>query len=200
MKRFVRAALLATAMTPAAAFADGPDPSQIVVEGLFYNGSGCAAGTVAANLSPDRQAVTLLFDSFDVATDAIRTKICTLNFRMRVPPRWSFALFSVDSRGYASATTNASGYHNLMYRLGGSPLRTLGTIELKGEYNGDYVRHAEIPVQSTQWSSCLSTIQNVGITIQTGVRSGPGGTAMMTVDSLDSELRHQIGLKWKHCP
>ena len=48
-------------MLAASAFADAPD--YVRVRSITSAGSGCPAGSVVQNISQDRQAFTLLFDS-----------------------------------------------------------------------------------------------------------------------------------------
>src|SRR5512134_2701401 len=89
---------LAVALGSAAvAHAAGP----ITVESLTYEGSGCPAGSVALNLSPDRTAFTLLFDAYVVEVGPEtpkkeRARECTVDAVLSAPPGWSWAIVGTD--------------------------------------------------------------------------------------------------------
>src|SRR5256885_1642899 len=78
---------------------DFPDPRQVTIKSISYQGLGCDQGSVAADLSEDAKAFTLLFDSFTVesSVDEPRAqKSCALDLVLKVPAGWAYSLFSLD--------------------------------------------------------------------------------------------------------
>jgi hypothetical protein len=110
---FSLAVVLHTAVAARAA-----DP--ISVQSLTYEGSGCPAGSVATNISPDGLSFTLLFDSYlaEVGPTVPRkrgTRECTVDVLLQAPLGWSWAIVGVDHRGFASLGPGVSGTVNRVF-------------------------------------------------------------------------------------
>lgn len=186
---------------------ESPNHGEISMEGISYQGSGCPAGSVASNLSPDAKAMTLLFDRYIVETQAATrptrfaperktTKVCKVDVRMRVPSGWSFGIFYVDFRGFADLQSNTLGIQRAAYHFGGRKL-LVGDYRLRGEYSDDYFYRYFVPVSSLVWSPCdISKWKDLRINTSITVR---GGLGQMTVDSIDGELTQQYAIAWRRC-
>src|SRR6478735_7372120 len=83
---------------------DAPDEGAVTVESVAYSGDGCPEGSVAAHISPDAEAFTVIFSRFIaevgpvVATTTARRQ-CKLHVKLSVPRGWSYALVGTDFRG-----------------------------------------------------------------------------------------------------
>src|SRR3954470_23164074 len=93
------------AHNPSGGFVD-PPPDKIVIKVATVNGSGCPAGTAAVAVSPDNTAFTVTYSNYlaQVGKGAKPTdfrKNCQLNLVTHVPQGFSYAIASVDYRGYA---------------------------------------------------------------------------------------------------
>jgi len=109
-------ALLSVLAIAASVSAQGPDPSQVYVEGIKYAGSGCPQGTMSQSIAADRQTFTLIFDKH-VATIGNGVPItenrknCQINVGLRFPKGFSFSVFSSQYRGYAQIDKGVHGQH-----------------------------------------------------------------------------------------
>ena len=138
--------------------ADAPDPNSVYVESLQFNGSGCPAGSAVANLSDDRQALTLLFDDFIVdSTESqapVQEKNCNMDLKLNVPEGWTYSLFCVDYRGFAGLDEGATGAHKATFAFSDGRRQDLGSMSLKGPYFDDYSRLVALPVTNLPFSRC----------------------------------------------
>lgn len=203
----MRAILAAIALTAAPAFADAPAPGQFGIENAAFRGTGCRPGTVAWNSSPDARALTLLFSDFVVeagpATQRQMSKVCELDLRLRVPSGWSYALASVDVRGYAQlATQESKGRVHAFYAFGRSPEpELLISQQFKGPYASDYQLHGDAALESLVWSPCGgSRLMRLRTRINAVAPANGSAGALVTVDSVDSEVTQKYALTWKRCP
>jgi hypothetical protein len=182
------------------------DPSQVKVSDLKYNGTGCPAGTVAWDLSTDKQAMTILFDRFIAETTGISTRAldvkrrsCQLTLKLETPAGWTFSLFSLDFRGFAGLDAGATGTQNTTYKLGNSRKVYLGKLELAGPYSDDYARIDDVTLGKLPWSQCSKRKQALVINTSIAVQSVPGAAGLMTVDSVDGSITQSYGIVWKRC-
>lgn len=192
-------ALLAVAGT---AIAD-PNPSQVYIAGIAFAGSGCPAGSVSQMVSPDAKAFTLLFDSYiaeagpGVALSQSR-KNCQIAVDLRFPQGWSYTIFDVDYRGYAKLDPGTIGTQKTTYYFQGSSQQ----ISLQSNYTGpkdnDYHIHDTLGVSALVWSPCGAT-RAVNMNTQVRVSASGGRRALMTTDSIDGQLTHRYGIRWRRC-
>lgn len=189
---------------------EAPDARDIYVESIDYSGNGCPSGSVAINISDDGKAFTVLYDSFYVDFENARnpTRIvvtCNLGISLHVPQGWSYGLFSLDTRGYASLDRGVNGWQSATYRFpsqtGVKPIN-LGAWLGRGPFDDDYHAYKSIPLSSVKWSPCDGRSKllavKTDITLSKGYRS-PRADGIVTVDSQDGELRDQYGLTWRKC-
>jgi uncharacterized protein DUF4360 len=106
------------------------------IESVDYVGTGCA-GTAATGISPDKQAVTSTFSDFVAAagpgTDRdAANRNCLLMMQINVPAGWSYALQSVDYRGFAGLEAGVTASRRAVYLISGSPVHTTPTVRFKG--------------------------------------------------------------------
>lgn len=100
------------AAVPALGQGDTPDPSLVGLTAFSASGSGCPQGTMSADISEDRQAITVAFSSFQVeALGYKKTRSflpavahCLMNLTMAVPKGYAMFLQYIDTRGYLSLT------------------------------------------------------------------------------------------------
>jgi hypothetical protein len=136
----VCAPLLALSLA-SSAFADAPP--YVRVRNISYAGSGCPAGSVAGNTSPDRQAFTLLFDSYIAEVGpgvplSLKRRNCQLNIDLDFPSGWSYTIFTVDYRGYVALERGVKGTQQSSYYFQGQGrTATLKTI-MNGPIDQNY--------------------------------------------------------------
>ena len=180
-------------------------PGQFRIRSLNYGGSGCPAGTVAENISPDLQAFTLIFDSYiaevgpGVALSAKR-KNCQLTFDFDYPNGWSFALLSLDSRGYMALDQGVSGTQQVRFYFQGNALTaTLNTV-FQGPADRDYQIRDTVPTSSLVFSPCgPQRALNVNTSINLSNTFNRNGFGLLTQDSIDGHISQIYSIIWRRC-
>ncbi|MSP19296.1 MAG: DUF4360 domain-containing protein [Bdellovibrionales bacterium] len=181
----------------------GPDPSTVRINGISYAGSGCPAGSVSQNLSEDAKAFTLLFDSYVAETGpgmplSLARKNCQVAVDLRFPQGWSYSLFTVDYRGYARLESGTSGQQVSSYYFQGQSK----TGNLRTTYYGpaerDYQIRDTLGLDALVWSPCGAN-RALNMNTQVRVTAPSQRRALMTIDSIDGELKHIYGMKWRRC-
>lgn len=176
-----------------------PHPGQVHIHGLRHEGTGCPAGSVSHLLSPDAKAFTLLFDEFVVEGGEDRrksNKACSVDVDLHIPPGWSYAIFTLDYRGYARLEDKAQGEQRTTYRFGTKQPVAIGHLKLKGPFDEDYTLRTVTPKPKLSWSGCQGSVRTVRLDTVITVK----GTGFMTLDSADGELKHQYGIAYRKCP
>lgn len=209
--------ILTTSLLGATAIAEIPE--GIYIQSLQANGSGCPAGSFAANVSPDGQTFTILLDNYLAAINMqspMDRKTCQFSVNFKVPNGWTFAITTADYRGFAYAELGTQVAHQALYSFQGSkPLghrwehevkehHSFRPFEIRGPYKDNYTIHQELDNRTAPWSPCNSEeSQTLTITTTLMARSLRGNAnlqAQITLDSIDGSLQSQrYQLAWKRC-
>ena len=96
---------------------EAPNPGEVYIQDITYNGSGCPIGTVAENVSDDNQAFTLTFSDYIAEAGpgvSIRDgrRNCQVTLDLHVPQGWQFSLASFDYRGYVFLDEGMQAVHS----------------------------------------------------------------------------------------
>jgi hypothetical protein len=198
----VCAPLLALAVS-SSAFAEAPP--YVRVRNISYAGSGCPAGSVAGNTSPDRQAFTLLFDSYIAEVGPgiplnQKRKNCQLNIDLDFPSGWSYTIFSVDYRGYVALERNVKGTQQSSYYFQGQGrTATLKTV-MNGPIDQNYQIRDTLGLTATVWSPCgAQRALNINSQLILDNARAPRASGLLTTDSIDGELKLVYGIQWQRC-
>jgi hypothetical protein len=200
LKHIIAAAIFAST---ASAYADAP--SEVRIKSIEYAGSGCPAGSVAENVSTDKQAFTLLFDSFIAEAGPgvplrEKRKNCQLLVDLEFPQGWTYTIASIDHRGYASLEKKVVGIHKASYYFQGQGQS--GTLEtkIKGEKDDDYHLRDLVGLSALVWAPCgARRALNINTQIQVDNSANKRAAGLMTVDSVDGQLTQIFHLKWERC-
>lgn len=209
---FVLAMCLGTLLTTMSSlsFAQSPAPGEIKIKRFTATGTACKKGKIAVNLSPDSQALTLLFDDFIVEAKpnkALDIETCAVRIALDVPTGWTFAIFNVDVRGYVSLERGLEANQKIVLDSAHS-VRERDTMTFVGPYDGDYIHSANIAVTSKDWLPCNRRNNDHNLLVKaSGVikrnrdarRDGLKPIGIMTVDSLDGHLSQTYRLAWSRC-
>lgn len=181
-------------------------PEYVQVRRIDFAGSGCPAGSVAANISPDFKSITVFWDSFiaEVGPDVPlkeKRKNCALAIDLEYPQGWTYSLFSAGLRGYASLDRGVNARIDISYYFQGNQ----STARFKSWFNGpiDQTFHVSdrLGVSSVIWAPCGATralITNYSVSLdKTGNRNGTG---LISVDPFDDNVRSLFDLQWRRCP
>lgn len=192
--------LFAASLSGAATANDVPPLGSISIKNVAHSGNGCRPGSVASNISPDNKALTFMFDDFIVELNGRGTsrKTCRLNIELEAPLGWSYAIFNVNFRGYASLDQNTTAVQTTGYSVQNAA-RNIAKINFTGPIDEDYQTEMAIPVSTAPYSECLNPKVTIDAGIEVTARPSALGNGLMTVDSIDGELTHQYSLVWKRC-
>jgi hypothetical protein len=197
--------IIAFASIASFARADAPNPNEVYIANYQYTGNGCQNGSVATLLSGDAKVLTLLFDSFLVEArggpwggSTRMQKSCKVDIQLQVPQGYSYAIFNVNTRGFASLSNHdAEARLASRYAFGTRSLE-LGRVDMRGPYTGDYDSNRSAPLESLVWSACG---ENRMLTLTTDIEAKARSLAraMLTVDSVDASITQEYGIRWRTC-
>lgn len=206
MKKTLAASIVATAGIMATSAFAAPNPREVTIRNIVHNGSGCPLGSVGSDISPDAKAFTLSFGEYYVEQGpgiprSESRKNCQVTLNLRVPQGWTYSIFKVDYRGFASLDRGTYGEQKSTYYFQGQSGRTnqvtLSSL-IRGGYDNDYQINDDIAITNSVWSPCGA---NRALNINTSIRVGGSSrkSAYMTVDSIDGEMKHIYNIRWRRC-
>lgn len=200
-------------LTPGASGADiaplkiDPPPDKIVIEIATVNGSGCPEDTAAVAVSEDNTAFTVTYSDYlaVVGPDAKPTEFrrnCQISMVVYVPTGFTYAIVSVDYRGFAHLEDGASALQKASYYFQGSS----DTAHKQHPYSGPYSDNWQA-TDTTEWGQLVwapcGAQRNFNVNTELRVRAGdsdPDSTSFMTMDSTDGDLSTVYHFAWKECP
>jgi len=180
-------------------------PSYVRVRNIAYAGSGCPAGTVAGSIANDRQAFTLLFDSYIAEVGpgiSIREKRknCQLAVALDFPQGWSFSIFTVDYRGYVDLDGGIVGTQQSSYYFQGQSTTARLASNYYGPLSQNYQIRDTLGISAVVWSPCgASRALNINTEVRLNNSNNPTGSGIMTTDSIDGVVRQLYGFQWRRC-
>jgi hypothetical protein len=184
-----------TGQQPLARAADGPG----FIAGVAYVGTGCEGDSATSALSPDNQVVTSTFSAFVAAvgpgsTPQMATRNCLTIIDVNVPAGWSYALESVDHRGFVALDNGVTASRQSLYMISGSQVHVTPPARFKGATNDNYTNEDVGPDAPGVWSPCGGG-QSLWIATQIQVDNGgrDGRQGQLVVDTIDTELQ------WRRC-
>ncbi|MCE3011175.1 MAG: DUF4360 domain-containing protein [Proteobacteria bacterium] len=177
--------------------------AQLRLGNPAYGGSGCPAGTAAVTVSPDEQAISVLFDQYTV--EAGRTtgrrldrKNCNLTIPVQVPQGYSVAVFQVDYRGYLAVPRGGAARFDAEYFWAGSQGPRLSR-QFNGPTNDLFTLTDELLARTLVWSRCGESVNlRVNTSILVQANSAMDQT-LGQVDSADVSSGVIYHLQWKRC-
>jgi uncharacterized protein DUF4360 len=204
---------LVTALFVSACTAGAADPSRAerraatapvpegagFIESVEYAGTGCEASGVTSAFSPDKQVVTSIFSAFVAAKGgasaaAEAKKNCLLMMQINVPPGWSYALESVDLRGFAGLESEVTASRQALYMIAGIPVHVTPRARWKGTFNEDYAQEDVGPKAPGPWSPCGGgQVLWIATQLEVSNSARPSRSGQLTVDTIDTELQ------WRRC-
>ena len=180
-------------------------PSYVRIVGITYAGSGCPAGTVGNNVSPDFQAFTLLFDQYQALAGpgvsfSQKRKNCQVNVSMDIASGWSYTLFTVDTRGYVSLQPGVRAMEQSSYYFQGQSLTGRQQTIVYGPTDRNYQATDQLTLENQVWSPCGAVRSlNINTEVRVDNSAAPNNQGMMTVDSIDGHFKLIYGLRWRRC-
>ncbi|HZG05916.1 MAG TPA: DUF4360 domain-containing protein [Streptomyces sp.] len=188
-------------------FEDAPT-DKMVIEVVTVNGSGCPLGTAAVAVSPDNTAFTVTYSNYlaQVGVGAKPTdfrKNCQLNLAVRVPQGFTYAVASVDYRGYAYLENGATATQKAHYYFQGQEETNEGIHNFKGPFDDNWQTNDVTPIGALVWAPC-GELRNFNINTELRVNAGTSNTkettSFIAMDSADGSVNTTYQLAWKKCP
>jgi hypothetical protein len=184
-----------------------PPTSKIVIDVVTVNGSGCPAGTAAIAMSTDNTAFTVTYSKYQAlvgigATSTDLRKNCQLNLIVHVPTGFTYAITSVDYRGYASIAKGATATERANYYFQGNTATAYTSHTFTGAYDNDWLTSDTVPIASQVWSPCGAQ-RNLNINTELRVAAGTSNTktttSMIVMDSTDGAINTIYHFGWNKC-
>jgi hypothetical protein len=184
---------------------EDPPPDKIVIKVATVNGSGCPAGTAAVAVSGDNTAFTVTYSDYlaQVGGNSDPTafrKNCQLNLLVHVPAGFTYAIASVDYRGFAALERGASGIQRASYYFQGSSSTAFRTHTYNGPLNDNWQATDSTDWAQLVWAPC-GVQRNFNINTELRVNKGTStGTSFMAMDSTDGDINTVYHMAWQPCP
>ncbi|MGA4844192.1 DUF4360 domain-containing protein [Streptomyces sp. G45] len=203
-------ALFAMSLAPPSTSPDVPTTPQppvekIRVEVATVNGSGCRAGTVAVAPAPDSSAFTVTYSDYLASAGAQSAPVdfrknCQLSLIVHAPESHTYAIASVDYRGYASLHHGVSGVEKASYYFQGSPETESESHRWRGPYADNWQATDTKPWEDLDWAPCGAK-RNLNVNTELRVLGATDSdkTSFMTMDSTDAKVSSVYRLAWKPC-
>jgi hypothetical protein len=201
------AAAFAAAMLVAPQSAQAaPPPSKIVIDVVTANGSGCPIGTTAVAMSPDNTAFTVTYSRYVAQAGAGADPVafrrnCQLNLNVHVPGGLTFAVMSVDYRGFGHLERGASGLTQANYYFQGQALTQRLATPFRGPMDRDWQVTDKAAIAERVYRPC-GVQRNLNINTELRVNAGSSNrrkASFLTMDSTDSAVSTVYHLTWKKC-
>ncbi|OFZ55359.1 MAG: hypothetical protein A2428_13545 [Bdellovibrionales bacterium RIFOXYC1_FULL_54_43] len=168
-----------------------------------YGGTGCPRGSASVTLSPDQQALSILFDQFTLEAGGmsgkrIDRKGCNIAIPFQVPQGFSVSILEVDYRGFYSLPRSAFSQFNVEYFFAGGRGPSFSK-RFFGPASQDFTIDHALSAVATVWSPCGASVilrTNASMFVQTNSR---GEQAIASVDSMDLRSGIVYHLLWKRC-
>jgi hypothetical protein len=184
-----------------------PDPGTIYITDMTYNGSGCPIGSTVAHVADDATTFTVIHSQFlaqvgpgIMASEA--RKNCQINLGLFVPQGFSYAIASVDYRGYAELASGANAKQKATYYFEGRPVQGSTTHTFTGPMADDWHVNETADVAALVWSPCGEK-RNLNINAEVRLSRGTSpasASSYMTMDSEDGSIQTIYHIAWKTCP
>ncbi|GID94306.1 hypothetical protein Adi01nite_37180 [Amorphoplanes digitatis] len=190
----------AHAAAPAAA-ATVPD-TNITLEVVAANGSGCAPGTAAVIANSDRTGFRIRYNDFVAesggnAAPTDRRKNCQIGVLVTVPAGWSFAIAEAEYRGRARLYSGATALQRTNYYWQGSSTSSSSEETFAGPLQGYWETRDVAPV--LVYTPCSA--QKV-LNINTELRVDGGSSSSkssMSMKSSEGDVDTLFNFSWAQC-
>ena len=168
-----------------------------------YGGSGCPGGSVAATLSPDGKALSVLFDKYIVEAGrsvgkTLDRKSCNIAIPVHVPQGYSIGIFKVDYRGYTFLPVGARAQFLAEYFFAGARGPVLGK-SFNGHIDQDYLITHDLVTEQIVWTPCGT---DTNLRANTSMRANSNRAqedVLATVDSADISAGLLFHIAWRRC-
>lgn len=168
-----------------------------------YGGNGCPGGTASVTLSPEEDAVTVLFDQYIVEAggDSRKTldrKSCNIAVPVEVPQGYSVAVFQVDYRGFNMIPRGGMSRFDAEYFWAGSRGPRISRV-FSGPTQDNFTLTDKLLATTLVWTPCGASVNlraNTSMMVRTNAYRDQ---AMSSVDSADISTGLIYHIQWRRC-
>ena len=168
-----------------------------------YGGSGCPQGSASAVLSPDRKALSILFDEYSAEAGyttgrTVDRKSCNIAVPVHVPQGLSISLIAVDYRGFNAIPIGGSSRLSVDYFFAGQRGPHYER-DFRGPLTQDFLASNNLTVGANVWSPCG---QDTNLRVNSSMMAQTNARNEQTVAQLDSaDIKAGIiyQLQWRTC-
>lgn len=180
----------------------------ITIKKIIYNGTGCPLGSVAQNVSDDKQAFTLTFSQFVAEAGpgislAAGRKNCIATVVLNIPSGWQYSIANFFYRGFLALDEGIKSEHSVDYSFEGQGTTSRFAKNETGPFESDYVYSDTIGIQTNVWSPCgVDRALNLNTKIRVSNSNPtlyPNSTGLITNDSIDGQITQVFGITWRRC-
>lgn len=169
-----------------------------------YGGTGCPAGTASVTVSPNQDAISILFDNFvaeagNTTGRRLDRKACSISIPVQVPNGYSVAVFQTDYRGF-NLIPGAGAYTQLDTEYFWAGVRgPKFSRRFSGPQTDNYTQSNGVIASTLVWTPCGASVNlRVNSSIM-AMSNGAMSQTMMTVDSADVTSGLLYHLQWRRC-
>lgn len=161
--------------------------NQLTIGGVAYGGNGCPSGTASATVSPDGQAVSVLFDQFIAEAGgstgkSLDRKSCNLTVPIHVPNGYSVAIFTVDYRGFNQVPSGGFNRFESEYFWAGARGPKI-TRQFNGPLSDSFTLTDNLLATTVVWAPCG---QSVNLRVNAAMMAKTNRTFAQTLGMVDS--------------
>ena len=183
--------------------ASGAAAQKLELGRATFGGNGCANGSARATVSPDGQAISILFDRFTGfagGTSGLDTERvnCDIAIPVQVPQGYSVAVFTIDYRGYALVPQGGRLRFSADYFFAGRSSRRYSKDYL-GPINDNYIFSNELRADLDVWSACGASVilrTQANMVLETNNRRDE---IQASVDSIDIQSGITYNFQYRRC-
>lgn len=181
----------------------GPGKSEVYIDDVVVNGSGCPVGTATAivtNSTPNGPVdyFQVTFDEFAVERPGKSRKFCNVLLNIKYPSGWSFTVLDVETDGYGEIQKGVKGTFKISYRYRNTNRGRSKSRTHKGYWEGEY-RFSD-KFAHPVYSECGKVYPlNLKTEIKLTGRAKNGGDSILTVDQQSGLLTQLFGIRWRRC-
>jgi Domain of unknown function (DUF4360) len=189
-----------------------PPNDKIVIDVVTINGSGCPAGSASIAMSPDNTAFTVTYSKYQAlvgvgATTTDARKNCQINLVVHVPTGFTFAITSVQYRGYHKLAKGSTAVQRANYYFQGQKETAYASHTYSGpskdqDFGDNWQSNDEVPIAALVWSPC-GALRNLNINTELRVAAGSSDvkktTSLIAMDSTDGEINTIYNFGWGRC-
>jgi hypothetical protein len=192
---------------PAAAEPAPPPTDKVIIEIVKVNGSGCKKGSAVVAISPDQEAVTVVYSNYMAvvgvgAKNPDSRRNCKMDVKLTPPAGYTYAIAKADYRGYAFLESGASAVERATYKFQGGPDRSHVEHPFAGPFDDTWQTTDVTDPDSLIFGKC-GKARTLNIDTELEVRAGTSDpettTSFIAMDSTDVEINTTYHFAWKTC-